>query len=337
LINDPAGSTLYSPAQIAQNDPDKSSWIICSGCELALLVFVEHACAMRPRKEQRMTPLRQRMIDDMQLRNFAPNTQKAYVERVSQFARYFGKCPTMLGPDHVRRYQLHLVQEKRASWSQVAQSVAALRFLYGVTLRKHWVVAKLPLPKVPKNLPVVLTRAEVKRLLDACRNLKEQAILTTAYAAGLRVSEVVALEISDINSAEMLIRVRQGKGRKDRYVKLSPRLLEILRAYWKQYRPRKLLFPAARRQGAVATRHVYRMCRLACVAAGIKKHATVHTLRHSFATHLLDAGVDLRTIQILLGHSSVSTTVRYTHVSMRRVQAVASPLDQVLAESAGVP
>jgi integrase/recombinase XerD len=284
-----------------------------------------------------MTPLRQRMLDDMQMRNFAPNTQKAYVERVSQFARYFGTSPELLGADHVRRYQLYLVQEKRASWSQVAQNVAALRFLYCVTLRKHGVVEKLPLPKVPKKLPVVLTVAEVGRLLAATRSLKQRALLTTAYAAGLRVSEVVALEMSDIDSAQMLIRVRQGKRRKDRSVMLSPRLLEVLRAYWKHYRPTKLLFPAARRTGAVATRHVYRMCRDACMAAGIDKHATVHTLRHSFATHLLDAGVDLRTIQVLLGHSSIRTTVVYTHVSVRRLQAVASPFDQVAGESAGAP
>jgi integrase/recombinase XerD len=284
-----------------------------------------------------MTALRQRMIEDMQLRNLAVNTQKAYVDRVSQFARYFGKSPERLGSVHVRRYQLYLVREKRASWSQVAQSVAALRFLYCVTLRKRWVVDRLPLPKVPKKLPVVLTVAEVGRLLAATRSLKARAILTTAYAAGLRVSEVVALEVSDIDSTQMLIRVRQGKGRKDRYVMLSPRLLEVLRGYWKKYRPTKLLFPAARRNGAVATRHVYRMCRDACLAAGIDKHATVHTLRHSFATHLLDAGVDLRTIQVLLGHSSVRTTVVYTHVSKRRLQTVVSPFDQVAVESAGAP
>jgi integrase/recombinase XerD len=282
-----------------------------------------------------MTPLRQRMLDDMQMRNFAPNTQKAYVERVSQFARYFGKSPEVLGADQVRRYQLYLVQEKRASWSQVAQNVAALRFLYGVTLRQPDVVEKLPVPKVPKKLPVVLTVAEVGRLLAATRSLKQRALLTTAYAAGLRVSEVVALEISDIDSTQMVIRVRQGKRRKDRYVMLSPCLLEVLRAYWQKYRPTKLLFPATRRSGAVATRHVYRMCRDACRAAGIEKHATVHTLRHSFATHLLDAGVDLRTIQVLLGHSNIRTTVVYTHVSTRRVQAVTSPFDQVARESAG--
>jgi integrase/recombinase XerD len=276
-----------------------------------------------------MTPLRQRMLDDMQVRNFALNTQKAYLDRVSQFARYFGQSPEVLGPDAVRRYQLYLVQEKHASWSQVAQSVAALRFLYRVTLRKPWVVERLPLPKVPKKLPVVLTAAEVAQLLGAVRNLKHRALLMTAYAAGLRVSEVVGLEVSDIDSQQMLIRVRQGKGRKDRFVMLSPRLLEVLRAYWKRYRPQKLLFPGRRPDVAIRTRQVYRIVREVCQAAGITKHATVHTLRHSFATHLLDGGMDLRTIQVLLGHSSVRTTALYTHVSTRRLQTVTSPLDEL--------
>ena len=234
-----------------------------------------------------MTPLRQRMLDDMQMRNFAPNTQKAYVERVSQFARYFGKSPELLGADHVRRYQLYLVQEKRASWSQVAQCVAALRFLYEVTLGRRGVVEKVVTPKVPKKLPVVLTMAEVRRLLAATRSLKQRAILTTVYAAGLRVSEVVALEVSDIDSEQMVIRVRQGKGRKDRFVMLSPSLLELLREYWKQYRPTKVLFPARGHQGAMTTRNVYRTCRNACTAARIEKHVTVHTLRHNAESQIM--------------------------------------------------
>jgi site-specific recombinase XerD len=275
------------------------------------------------------------MLEDMEMRNFAINTQKAYIERVCHFARYFGKSPEKLGPNEVRRYQLHLIKERHASWSLVRQTVAALRFLYGVTLQKKWVVEELPLPKVPKKLPVVLSVAEVAELLKATRDLKQQAILATAYAAGLRVSEVVALEVGDIDSKRMLIRVRQGKGRKDRQVMLSPRLLEILRAYWRKYQPKKLLFPAAHRQGAVATRHVYRICRASCVAAGIGKHATVHTLRHSFATHLLEAGVDLLTIQALLGHSSVRTTALYTHVTTSQIQGVVSPLDQLPLERVG--
>jgi integrase/recombinase XerD len=281
-----------------------------------------------------MTPLRQRMLQDMQVRNFAPNTQKAYLERVSQFARYFGQSPEVLGAEAIRRYHLYLVQEKRASWSQVAQAVSALRFLYRVTLRKPEVVADLPCPKIPKKLPVVLTPAEVAQLLQAVPNLKHRAMLMTAYAAGLRVSEVAALHLSDIDSQQMLLRVRQGKGRKDRFVMLSPRLLDLLRAYWKKVRPKSLLFPGRRPDRAIATRQVYRVCRQACRTAGISKHATVHTLRHSFATHLLEAGIDLRTIQVLLGHSSVRTTTLYMHVSPQRVQAVRSPLETLPAAPA---
>jgi site-specific recombinase XerD len=277
------------------------------------------------------------MLEDMQMRNLALNTQKAYLERVSQFARYFGKSPEVLGPAAVRQYQVYLVQEKRASWSYVAQTVAALRFVYGVTLRKKWIVAELPLPKVPKKLPVVLSPAEVVQLLQAVGNVKHRAMLMTAYGAGLRISEVAALRVSDIDSQRMLIRVRQAKGHKDRYVMLSTRLLEILREYWKKFRPKDLLFPGKRPDRAIATRQVYRVCRQACQTAGINKHATVHTLRHSFATHLLEAGMDLRTLQALLGHSSIRTTAVYTHVSAQRVQSMTSPLDLLPSEPTGGP
>lgn len=274
-----------------------------------------------------MTPLRRRMLEDMQLRNFAVNTQRAYLHRVSQFARYFGQSPASLGPAEVRRYHLYLVREKHASWSQVAQAVSALRFLYRVTLRKPWVVQDLPCPKIPKKLPVVLTPAAVTELLQAVPNRKHRVMLLTAYAAGLRVSEVTALRVRDIDSQGMLIRVRQGKGRKDRLVMLSPRLLELLREYWKQARPQDLLFPGRRPDRALATRQLARVCQQACQTAGLTKRATVHSLRHSFATHLLEAGIDLRTIQVLLGHSAVRTTTTYTHVNPQRVQAVRSPLD----------
>jgi integrase/recombinase XerD len=283
-----------------------------------------------------MTPLRQRMIEDMQMRNLAPNTQKAYLERVTQFARHFGQSPERLGPEQIRAYQLHLVRERGLSWSFLIQTVCALRFLYRVTLRRHEVVECLRYPRKTKKLPVVLSPEEVTRLLQAIRSLKLQAILMTAYAAGLRVAEVAALHIGDIDSQRMLIRVRQAKGHKDRYVMLSPRLLEVLRRYWKKYRPTEWLFPGRRAGRPLTTRQIYRGCRQAAQAAGLSKHATVHTLRHSFATHLLEAGVDLRTIQVLLGHSSIKTTVLYAHVTTQRVQAVVSPLDRLPLEAAEV-
>jgi integrase/recombinase XerD len=282
-----------------------------------------------------MTPLRQRMLEDMQMRNLAANTQKAYLERVTQFARHFGQSPERLGPEQIRAYQLHLVRERGLSWSFLIQTVCALRFLYRVTLRRHEVVECLRYPRKTKKLPVVLSPEEVMRLLQAIRSLKLQAILMTAYAAGLRVAEVAALRIGDIDSQRMLIRVCQAKGHKDRYVMLSPRLLEVLRRYWKKYRPTDWLFPGRRAGRPLTTRQIYRACRQAAQAAGLSKHATVHTLRHSFATHLLEAGVDLRTIQVLLGHSSIKTTVLYAHVTTQRVQAVVSPLDRLPLEAAG--
>jgi site-specific recombinase XerD len=283
-----------------------------------------------------MSPLRQRMLEDMQLRNLAPNTRKAYLERVSQFARYFGKSPERLGPDDLRAYQLYLVREKKASWSFVVQTVCALRFLYRITLRRGDIVESLPYPRKAKKLPVVLSPEEVTRLLRSIRSPKQRVILMTAYAAGLRVSEAVALRVGDIDSQRMLIRVRQAKGQKDRYVMLSPRLLEALRSYWKKYRPTDLLFPGMRGGRSITTRQVYRACRQACAAAGLTKHATVHTLRHSFATHLLEGGIDLRTIQVLLGHGSIKTTALYAHVTTQRVQSVTSPLDLLPPEAAGV-
>jgi site-specific recombinase XerD len=269
--------------------------------------------------------------------HLAPNTQKAYLERISQFARYFGQSPEQLGPEHIRDYQLYLVRQKKASWSFVVQTVCALRFLYRITLRRGDVVEALPYPRKPKRLPVVLSPEEVTRLLRAIRSPKQRAILMTAYAAGLRVSEAVALRVRDIDSQRMLLRVRQAKGKKDRYVMLSPRLLEVLRAYWKKYRPADLLFPGRCAGRPLTTRQVYRACRQAAEAAGLTKHVTVHTLRHSFATHLLEGGIDLRTIQVLLGHGSIKTTALYAHVTTQRVQAVASPLDCLPPEVAGAP
>jgi site-specific recombinase XerD len=269
------------------------------------------------------------MVEDMRLRNFAPGTITVYVNCVARFARHCGKSPELLGPEDIRSYLLELVEQRRSSWSYYNQHVQALRFFYKVTLGRDWVLEHIACPKQPKRLPVVLSPDEVVRFFAAVGGLKDRALLMTAYAAGLRISEVVALRVEDIDSRRMLIRVRQGKGRKDRYVMLSPRLLALLRTYWKAARPRTWLFPGRDPDRPIGVRTVTRICQRALQAAGLEKHVTVHTLRHSFATHLLEAGTDLRTIQVLLGHSSPRTTALYTHVSPLAVRATASPLDRL--------
>src|SRR5262245_59424171 len=276
-----------------------------------------------------MTPLRRRMIDDMTLRNFAPRTIQSYVERVADFARHFGVSPEHLGPDQIRTYLLHLVQERRASWSHFNQTRSALRFLYRVTLGRDWVVEGVVCPKQPRKLPVVLSLDEIAQFFAAITNLKHRAILMTAYAAGWRVSEVVGLRCDDIDSRRMVIRLRQAKGRKDRYVMLSPRLLSILRCYWTAVRPKEYLFPGRHLDRPIAPRTVQLVCQTALLVSGLKKRVSPHTLRHSFATHLLEAGTDLRTIPILLGHRSLSTTARYLHVATAALRSTPSPLDRL--------
>jgi site-specific recombinase XerD len=284
-----------------------------------------------------MTPLRQRMLEDMKLRNYAPLTIKVYVERVATFAQHFGKSPRRLGAADVRAYLLFLVQEKHASWSYYGQALAALRFLYRTTLGKEWVLDGVVSPRKPKKLPVVLSPAEVTQFFEAVAGLKHRAILMTAYAAGLRVSEVVALCVDDIDSRRMVIRIRQAKGQKDRYVMLSPRLLAILREYWKADRPTQFLFPGNVPDRPITPRTVEKACRDARAAAGLGKHVTVHTLRHSFATHLLEAGTDIRIIQVLLGHRSLRTTAVYTHVSAATLEATQSPFDRLAPPTEGRP
>jgi integrase/recombinase XerD len=276
-----------------------------------------------------MTPLRQRMIQDMQLRTFAPGTVSVYVNCIARFARHFGKSPELLGPEDVRAYLLHLIEQRRPSWSYYNQNLHALRFLFNVTLGRKWVLEHIACPKQPKRLPVVLSPDELTRFFAAIASLKYRAVLMTAYAAGLRVSEVAALRVEDIDSHRMVIRVQQGKGRKDRYVMLSPKLLELLRTYWKAARPRTWLFPGRDPNRPITASAVIKACRRARRAAGLEKRVTVHTLRHSFATHLLEAGTDLRTIQVLLGHHSPRTTARYTHVSPAAVRSTTSPFDRL--------
>jgi len=276
-----------------------------------------------------MTPLRRRMIDDMTLRNFTPKTIQAYVRCVARFARYFHCSPERLGPEHVRAYLLHLRQERNASMSYYNQTRCALRFFYRVTLGRDDVPASIVPARQPHTLPVVLSGDEVARLFAAIGNLKHLAILMTTYAAGLRVSEVARLRVEDIDSQRMVIHVRQGKGQKDRYVMLSPRLLEILRNYWKAVRPRGYLFPGTAPDQPIAVNSVHKACARAAGYAQLGKHVTVHTLRHSFATHLLEAGTDLRTIQVLLGHRSFNTTARYVHVATASLASTRSPLDRL--------
>jgi site-specific recombinase XerD len=276
-----------------------------------------------------MTPLRRRMIEDMRLKNLSPGTIEAYASRVATFARHFGRSPQDLGRDDVRAYLLHLIQKKKVSWSVYNQTLAALRFLYEVTLGRKDVLERIPFPKQPRRLPVVLSLDEVARFFAAVVGIRHRAILMTAYAAGLRLSEVTGLRVEDIDSKRMVIRVRQAKGRKDRYVMLSPRLLTLLREYWKAARPTEWLFPGDAPGQPISGKAVYMVCVQAARTAGLGKHVTVHTLRHSFATHLLEAGTDLRTIQVLLGHRKLETTAVYIHVSPATVQATCSPLDRL--------
>jgi site-specific recombinase XerD len=269
------------------------------------------------------------MIDDMTLRNFTEATIEAYVRCVFRFARHFHCSPDLLGREHVRSYLLHLLQERHVSQSYYKLTRCALRFFYRETLGRDDVPQSLAPVKQPRTLPVVLGPDELARFFAAITNLKHRALLMTAYAAGLRVSEVTRLRVADIDSARMVIRVRHGKGQKDRYVMLSPRLLEVLRAYWKAARPPDFLFPGAVADRPLTTGSVRKVCYRARIAAGLDKRVTVHTLRHSFATHLLEAGTDLRTIQVLLGHSSFSTTARYVHVATASLPATRSPFDRL--------
>ena len=277
-----------------------------------------------------MTPLRRRMIEEMKLRNFAPGTQEAYLCAVSQFAAYFGKSPADLRKEHVRKYLVYLVDERKVSWSKYNITLCALRFLYHETLGYEELLKGIRCPKEQKRLPVILSYEEVAQFFDAIPNLRLQAMFTTAYSAGLRVSEIVGLQNVDIDSDRMMIHVRQSKNWKDRYVPLSPRLLEILRKYWREYRPSPWLFPGQPSDRPLGRTTAMRHCVNIRQRAGLGKHVTFHSLRHSYATHLLEAGVDLRTIQMLLGHRNIKTTAKYTHVSRKQLESVPSPLDLLM-------
>jgi integrase/recombinase XerD len=275
-----------------------------------------------------MTYLRKRMSEDMQIRNLSPNTQLSYIRQVSLFARYFGKSPDVLGPEDIRAYQVYLTNERKLAPGSIHIAVSALRFLYKVTLHKNWIFEDiLPAPKKPQKLPVVLSPEEVLQFLACVQNIKHRTILTTCYAAGLRISEAVRLMPTDIDSQRMVIRIEQGKGQKDRYVMLSPKLLETLRNWWQMGKPKGWLFPGDIPGGHISRSAVELACQKAHRLSRISKPITPHSMRHAFAVHLLESGTDVRTIQLLLGHRSLSTTARYLRIATNKVCSTTSPLD----------
>jgi site-specific recombinase XerD len=278
--------------------------------------------------DEAMSPLRRRMIEDMTIRKFAPKTQHDYLQRVKNFAAFLGRSPDTASFEDARRYQLHLTMSG-VGVPTVNQTVSTLRFFFKVTLGRSDIVNHTQFVREPRKLPVVLSPEEVARLLGAAPGLKYKAALSVAYGAGLRVCEVVALKVSDIDSKRMVIRVEQGKGRKDRYVMLSPHLLELLRAWWKATRPQGWLFPGRDRVQPMTTRQLNRACHAAAQMAKINKRVSLHTLRHSFATHLLEQNIDIRVIQVLLGHAKLDTTALYARVATKTIRQVMSPLDHI--------
>jgi site-specific recombinase XerD len=278
--------------------------------------------------DEAISPLRRRMIEDMTIRKLAPKTQHDYLQRVKNFAVFLGRSPDTASFEDVRRYQLHLASSG-VGVPTLNQTVSTLRFFFKVTLGRSEIVNHTQFVREPRKLPVVLSPEEVARLLDAAPGLKYKAALSVAYGAGLRISEVVALKVSDIDSKRMVIRVEQGKGRKDRYVMLSPHLLDLLRAWWKAARPQGWLFPGRDRVNSLTTRQLNRACHAAAQMAEIDKNVSLHTLRHSFATHLLEQNIDIRVIQVLLGHAKLDTTALYTRVATRTIREIMSPLDRI--------
>lgn len=273
-----------------------------------------------------MTRLRQKMLDDMRLRNLSPHTIQSYVLTVARFARSFGKSPEHLGPEEIRTYLLKRIDSGVAR-STLVHDVCALRFFYTVTLERPWKDQALPIPKKERRLPVVLSRQEVQAFLDSLPSFKQRTFFLTIYATGLRVSEGIHLRLGDIDSKRMVVRVRQGKRKKDRYVPLAEKLLAALREYWKAARPETWLFEGATPGQPIRRNAVERWCAPACAKAGLSKPVTPHTLRHSFATHLLEGGTDLRAIQIFLGHRSLGTTAIYLHVAVDTPQLAKSCAD----------
>src|SRR6202158_2107083 len=290
-----------------------------------------------------MTHLRKMMLEELERRNYAQTTTHLYIQTIEDFARYFKRSPDQLGPEHIREYQAYLFRERKLVASTVTQRLAALRFFYTRTIKKAWSVAETPYPKKTRHLPSILSPEEVAHLIDSSRTRFHRMVLMTLYGTGARRAEVARLKISDIDSRRMVIHIRGGKGRKDRDVMLSPKLLDALRVYWRglKRKPTDWLFPGNRWRTAshpVSTKVLWNACQQAAERAGLEhKHIHPHTLRHCFATHLLEAGADLRTIQMLLGHRDLEETTIYLHLSRRHLSATGSPLDVLPIRGEGEP
>jgi integrase/recombinase XerD len=269
------------------------------------------------------------MLEELQRRNYSPGTIRAYLRHVAAFAQHFHRSPDQLGAEDIRHYQLYLIERKKIAWSTYNQIVGALRFFYAQTLKRPFLLPDIPFTRRPQQLPLILSQDEVARILQAPSHLKSRALLMTIYAAGLRRSEAARLRVSDVDSARMTITIHQGKGQRDRVVMLSPVLLETLRQYWRYHKPKQWLFPGATPDQPISGNDIFVVFHNAVRRAGITKQVSPHSLRHSFATHLLESGTDLRTIQILLGHRSLKTTARYLHVSQQQLRATTSPLDSL--------
>jgi integrase/recombinase XerD len=269
------------------------------------------------------------MLEDLQIRHYSPTTIRLYLYAVRAFAKHFGKPPDQLGAEHIRRYQLFLTKEKKVSTSTYVMMICGLRFFYTHTLHRKVSIDRIPFPRRERKLPVILSRDEVKALLEAPGDLRQRVMLAILYGAGLRVSEVARLKVADIDSGRNVLWVRLGKGRKDRQALLPPKLRELLRCYWRSQRPAEWLFPGARRGQPISVKTIFTACRKAAGAAGIAKSIHPHLFRHAFATHLLEAGVNLCTIQALLGHANLTTTARYLQVADVNVRGTTSPLESL--------
>lgn len=280
-----------------------------------------------------MTRLRKLMLDELERRNYARSTADAYVHALKEFAACFRRPPDQLGPKQISEFQLHLLRDLKLAPLTVRQHIAAVRFFFVHTLKRHYPPGEFRYPKSPKKLPIILSKEEVRRMIDAATTLLHRTLLMILYSTGMRRAEVASLKVSDIDSERMVIHIRQGKGSRDRDVPLSPKLLETLREYWRWKKPREYLFPGETYRGSkcphLTSKAVYHAVKGAARRAGIQKNVGPHTLRHSFATHLLEAGADLRTIQLLLGHASLNHTTVYLHLSQRHLRACTNPLDEL--------